>query len=299
MKKHIGVIGLGKMGENMVLNLLDKKYKVVIYNRSTKPIKKLAKHKRVVPSYSLEEFSDKIPKPRIIILMVTSGKPVDGVISNLAPSLNKGDIIIDGGNSYYKDSIKRYKNLKKKGINFLDMGTSGGLKGARRGTSLMIGGDKRIFKKAEQLFKDLSVKDGYGYFGEAGAGHFLKTIHNGIEYSILESYGEGYEILEKSKYKFDYKKVSSVWCHGSVIRSWITELAENIFKRSSKLEKVKGKIGGGETGRWSLRIANEEGIDAHTLKHALNKRKKSLKKQSFSTKFVSAIRKEFGGHNEP
>jgi len=203
MKKVIGLIGLGKMGENMVLNLLDKKYKVVVYNRSSGPTKKLAR-KGATGSYSYEEFVKKLGKQKVIILMVTAGKPVDAVISDLVPLLDKGDIIIDGGNSYYEDSIKLCKDLKKKGINFLDMGTSGGLTGAREGASIMVGGDKKIFSKIEQLFRDLSVKDGYGYMGDSGAGHFVKIVHNGIEYALLEAYGEGFEILEKSKYKLIY-----------------------------------------------------------------------------------------------
>lgn len=300
MKKQIGFIGLGKMGENMVLNLVDKKYRVVVYNRSPEPVKKLARHKGVIPSYDYEEFVKKIPKPRTIIIMVTAGKPVDSVIKELSKKLNKGDIIIDGGNSYYEDSIRHYKKLKKKGINFLDMGTSGGLKGARNGSSLMIGGDKKIFKKIEPLFKDLAVKNGYGYLGISGAGHFVKTIHNGIEYALLEAYGEGYEILSRSKYNLDMKEVSRIWCNGSVIRSWITELAGDVFRKcGNSIKCVVGKIGGGETGRWSLKIAKKEKVEPHTLEHALMKRKKSLKKQSFSTRFVSAVRKEFGGHNEP
>ena len=188
----------------------------------------------------------------------------------------------------------------KQGINYLDMGTSGGLTGARNGASIMIGGDKKIFKKIEPLFRDLAVKDGYGYMGDSGAGHYVKTIHNGIEYAILESYTEGYGILDKSKYNLDLKQVSKVWSHGSVIRSWITELAESAFKKyHNKLRGFAGKIGGGETGMWTVKIAKKQKCDVHTLEHALAKRKKSQKMQSFATKFVSAIRKEFGGHEEP
>ena len=300
MKKQIGFIGLGKMGENMVLNLSGKGYKVVVYNRSSGPVRKLAKKKNVIPSYSIEEFVKELPKPRTIIVMVTAGKPVDAVLKSLEPLLNRGDIVIDGGNSYYEDSVRRHKELKRKGIHFLDMGTSGGLLGARHGASLMVGGEKKVFKKIEPLFKSLSVKNGYGYVGEAGAGHFVKTIHNGIEYAVLESYSEGYEILSKSKYKPDLKQVSRIWSNGSVIRSWITELAEDVFKKcGNNIKCVAGKIGGGETGSWAVKIAKKEHAESHTLEHALRKRKKSLKKQSFSTKFASALRKEFGGHDEP
>lgn len=300
MKKHIGLIGLGKMGENIAIHLTEKGYKVTVYNRSPEPVKRLAKRKGIEGSYNYGEFVSKIPTPRTIIIMVTAGNPVDSVVSELSKRLSKDDIVIDGGNSHYEDSIRHYKELKKKEIHFLDMGTSGGLTGARHGASLMIGGDKKIFKKIEHLFRDMAVKNGYGHVGEAGAGHFVKTIHNGIEYALLEAYSEGYEILHKSKYKLNLKEVSRIWCHGSVIRSWITELAENVFRKcGNSIKCVVGKIGGGETGRWALKIAEKEKIEPHTLEHALTKRKKSKKKQSFATRFVSAVRKEFGGHNEP
>lgn len=299
MKKVVGLIGLGKMGSLMVENLLDHKYKVIAHNRSPEPIRRIVR-KGAKSAYTIEEFTTKLKSPRIIILMVTAGKPVDMVLKSLIPYLTKGDIIIDGGNNYYKDSIRRYKLLKKMGINFLDMGTSGGLIGAKNGASLMIGGDEKIFKKIEFLFKDLSVKDGYGYVGKSGAGNFVKTVHNGIEYALLEAYAEGYGVLDKAPYKLDYRKVSRIWSHGSVIRSWITELAEKEFTdHKNKLRGFKGKIGGGETGRWTVKMAGELGCDVHTLKHALAKRKKSQKTQSFATKFVSAIRHSFGGHKEP
>ena len=299
MKKEIGFIGLGRMGSLMVENLLSKKYKIVAYNRSKEPVRRIAK-KGAIASYSLEELIGKLKKPRIIVLMVTAGKPVDLVLNQLTGLLEKGDIVIEGGNSYYQDSIKRHNKLKKLGINFLDMGTSGGLEGARNGASLMIGGNKNIFKKVEQLFKDLAIKDGYGYMGESGSGHFVKTVHNGIEYSVLESYAEGYAILKKSKYKLNLEKVSKVWSNGSVIRSWITELAQRAFRNhTNELKGYKGKVGGGETGMWASKIADNLNIDVDTLKHAIFSRKRSMKKQTFATKFVAAIRKEFGGHKEP
>ena len=297
--KKIGFIGLGKMGENMILNLLEKNYSVVVYNRHPEKTRKLAKHKNIVPSFSYPEFVSKIPKPRAIFIMVTAGKPVDEVMKNLTPLLLRGDIVIDGGNSHYEDSIRRHNMLEKKGVYFLDAGISGGIFGARHGASITAGGDKNAFKKTEQIFKDLSAKNGHGYFGLSGAGHFLKTIHNGIEYSLLESYAEGFEILNKSKYKFNLKNVSEVWSNGSVIRGFIMQLSEKIFSRGLKLQDVNGKIGGGETGTWAVEIAKKENVEAETIKHALMKRKDSIKKQSFSTKFVSAIRKEFGGHEEP
>ncbi|MGK0209538.1 MAG: 6-phosphogluconate dehydrogenase [Patescibacteria group bacterium] len=286
------------MGSLMAQSLLRKKYKVIVHNRSPKPIKKLVK-KGATPAYTIEEVISKHKKERIIMIMVTAGKPVDAIIYSLIPFLSKGDIIIDAGNSFYKDSIKRYKDLKKRGINFIDMGTSGGLTGALNGASLMIGGDKPVFTKIEKLFRDLAVKNGYAYLGPSGAGHYVKTIHNGIEYAILEAYAEGYGILNKSPYKLNYADVSKVWSNGSVIRSWITELAQKEFKKHNKLAGFKGIIGGGQTGKWALEIAKKQKNDTDTLEHAIKKRKSSMKTQSFATKFVSAIRHAFGGHNEP
>ena len=299
MKKHIGFIGLGRMGRNMVHLLLDKGYKVTVYNRDSSKTKKISKHKNIIPSYSFDEFMAKITKQRVIWIMVTAGKPVDEIIKGLAPFLATNDIIIDGGNSHYEDSIKRYNELKKHGINFLDAGVSGGVERARHGSATMVGGKKEVFKKTESLFRDLSEKNGYGYMGASGAGHFVKIIHNSIEYGLLESYAEGFEILEKSKYDFNFEEIARTWSNGSIIESRITKLAESAFKKSPNLKKFTGKIGGGETGSWGLKIANMENVEAKTLSHAISKRKKSMRKQTFSTKFVAALRKEFGGHKEP
>ena len=299
MKKTIGLIGLGKMGSMIALNLLDHKYKVIAHNRSPEPVKAIAK-KGATPAYTIPEFVTQLPSQKIILLSITSGPAVDAVLKSLKPYLKKGDIIIDSGNNYYKDSIRRYKEMKRLGVSFMDMGTSGGLTGARNGASLMIGGDKSTFKKIEPLFRDLAVKDGYGYMGNSGAGNYVKTTHNGIEYALLESYAEGYGLLDKAPYKLDMRKISKVWSHGSVIRSWITELAEKEFTdHKNTLKGFKGVIGGGETGMWTVKMAKERKCDVHTLEHAIAKRKKSKNKQTFATKFISAIRHSFGGHTEP
>jgi len=299
MKKTIGIIGLGKMGHNIAENLLDHKYKVIAHNRSSEPVKKIAK-KGAIPAFTIPEFVTKFKDQKIILLSITAGPAIDAVLKSLKPYLKKGDIIIDSGNNFYKDSVRRYKEMKKLGVSFMDMGTSGGLSGARNGASLMIGGDKSTFKKIEPLFRDLAVKDGYGYMGESGAGNYVKTVHNGIEYALLEAYAEGFGVLDKSKYKYDYKTVARVWSNGSVIRSWITELAESAFtKYHNKLKSFKGIIGGGQTGKWTVQMAKEVKADVHTLEHAIAKRKKSQKTQSFATKFVAAIRFGFGGHTEP
>jgi len=280
----------------MVLNMKDHKVEVVAYNRSPEPVKKIKK-KGIRVAFSIDELMKKLPKQKIIWIMVTAGKPVDAVIKEVLPYLNSNDIIIDGGNSFYKDSIRRYNYLKKKKIHFLDIGTSGGLSGARHGACLTIGGDKNVFRKIEPICKVVSAKKGYAYVGSSGAGHFVKMVHNGIEYALLQAYGEGFELLLKSDYKnLDFEKISKTWKSGSIIRSYLVELAETAFKKDPKLEKIKGIVGGGETGEWAVKTAKEFGVDIGTIKLALEERKKSRKKPRFAGKVVAALRNEFGGH---
>ena len=229
--------------------------------------------------------------------MVTAGKPVDIVIEEILPYLKKGDIVIDGGNSFYKDSVRRYNYLKKKSIDFLDIGTSGGLSGARHGACLTIGGDINVFKKIEFVCKFVSAKDGYAYVGPSGAGHFVKMTHNGVEYALLQAYGDGYELLYNGPYKnLDFKKISTTWKNGSVIRSWLVELAEDAFSKDARLSKIEGVVGGGETGTWAIETAKEYNVPFESVKLALKLRKKSQKKPSFSGKVIAALRNEFGGH---
>ncbi len=294
----LGFIGLGRMGRNVVLNLIEKKHGVVAYNRSADKVKEVA-GLGAVGAYSIEELVRKLPNPRTIIIMVTAGKPVDDVLSRLLPLLSKDDVVIEAGNSFFEDSIRRYKLCKARDVDFIDMGTSGGLVGARHGASLMIGGDKAVFRRLERLFRDIAAKDGYAYVGKAGAGHFVKMVHNGIEYALEEAYGEGFEVLQKSPYRLDFAKISGVWNHGSIVRSFLLEQALSAFKKDPELKKFRGVIGGGETGRWTLNVANREKVEMETLRHSLKKRVQSLRKQSFSTKVVSAMRWEFGAHEEP
>ena len=292
----LGFIGLGRMGFNMVLNLHDKKVDVVASNRSPQPLKEI-KGYGVETAFSIEELIGKLPEQKIIWIMVTAGKPVDLIIKELLPYLKKDDIIIDGGNSFYKDSIRRHRFLKNKGLHFVDIGTSGGLKGARHGACLSIGGDKKIFKKIKPICKVVSARNGYAYVGGAGAGHFVKMVHNGIEYALLQAYGEGFELLFRGPYKnLDFKKIAELWQNGSVIRSWLIELAVDAFKKDPKLSKIEGVIGGGETGEWTVQTAKEFGASADSIKLALRLRKKSRKHPTFAGKLIAALRNEFGGH---
>lgn len=311
----IGFIGLGKMGQAMVLHLLEKGVDVVVYNRSrekTDQIKsqipnpksqlnsklKIQNWGELIPTYSLIELINKLNSPRVIWLMVEHGKPVDEVINQLKNGgIEKGDVIIDGGNSFYKDTVSRYDELRKLGIHYIDAGTSGGLEGARNGACLMIGGEEKIYKQLESLFKLIAGKiGGYQYFGPAGAGHFVKMVHNGVEYGMLQAIGEGFEILSKGPYKLDFQKVAANWNKGSVVRGWLMELLERALTSDPKLSKIEGVVGGGSTGQWTVQTAKELGVDAPVIKDSLNARKKSQTKPSFAGKVVAALRNQFGGH---
>ena len=292
--KAIGFIGLGRMGSNMVLNLLDHKYKVVAYNRSPEPTKKIAKT-GAISSFSVKEFISKLKSKRVIWLMVPAGKPVDDLIKKLIPLLSKGDIIIDGGNSLYLDSIKRYNILKKNGINFLDCGTSGGIEGARKGACMMIGGDKKIFKKTENFFRDMCIKDVYGYMGNSGARHFVKMVHNGIEYGMMGALNEGFEAIKKFKGKFniDLKEVSKVYNNGSIIEGKLTNWLWESFKTPKYLDNISCEVPTGETEKEMKHL--ERISKMPVLKQARLSRVHSRTK-TVCGKIVSALRNKFGRH---
>jgi len=292
----IGLIGLGKMGFNMAERLLEKKIKVVAFDLNDNAVKKISK-KGAEGAYSLSELVEKLPKPKIIWIMVPHGKPVDIVLGKL--KLSKGDIVIDGGNSFYKNSMKRASKLRKKGVIMLDAGVSGGLEGARQGASIMIGGEKKAYNKVEPVFKALAVKNGYGYMGKSGAGHFVKMVHNGIEYALLQSYGEGYQMVQKSKFNSDLREVTKVWRNGSVIRSWLLDLLQSALNKDPQLKKDSGIVCGGSTGIWTTKTAKKMKVNIPMIELALKERVKSRKKQSFASKVVAALRFGFGGHPIP
>lgn len=295
MKRELGFIGLGRMGENMVLNLLSKKYKVVAYNRSPQPTKKLAK-RGAVPAFSLDEVVSKLKTPRVLWLMIPAGKPVDQTINELIPLVKKGDIIIDGGNSLYKDSIRRFKALKKRGISFLDCGTSGGMEGARHGACMMIGGELKIFKKTEHIFRDMCVKDGYGYMGNPGAGHFVKGIHNGIEYGMMGALNEGFEAIKKhhKTFKTDLGVVAKVYNHGSIIESKLSNWLQKSFDTRNYLKNISCEVPKGETEKEMEHL--EKISPMPVLKAARLMRVNSRRKSGLCGRYVAAMRNQFGGH---
>jgi len=291
----IGLIGLGKMGSNMALRLLKDKHELVVYDRSADAIKSLEKQGAIGAS-GVSDLLKKLPPQKIIWLMVPSGDPTIQTIREISVQLSKGDIVIDGGNSFYKNSILMAQELLKKEIHFIDAGTSGGVWGLEKGYCLMIGAAKESFAQCEPIFKTLAPPDGYLHVGPNGAGHFVKMIHNGIEYGMLQAYGEGFEIMNASDYKLDFAKISHLWNQGSVIRSWILELAENAFAKSPKLQEIAGFVDDSGEGRWTVAEAIERNISAPVLTLSLLERLRSREKESFSAKVIAALRNEFGGH---
>jgi len=298
-KREIGIIGLGKIGSNIARNLIGKGWKVVGYNRTTSVTKELEKE-GLIGAYSIEDLVEKLNKPRIVWLSLPAGKVIDEFIfgkNGLINYLEKGDFIIDAGNSFYKDSIERYKKLKKFKINFVDVGVSGGPKGAITGPALMIGGEYKNFKYLKPLFKSLAKKGGYKFFNGIGAGHFVKMIHNGIEYGMMQAIAEGFNILKKSKYKLNLKDVALVYNNGSVIESrligWLLEAFE-IY--GEDLKGVSYKVEHTGEGEWTVKTAKEMGLKAKVIEYALKFRKQSEKNPSYIGKILTALRNRFGGH---
>lgn len=291
----IGFIGLGKMGFNMVQRLMNDGHEVVVWNRAPEPIKEVEK-KGAIAATSIEDLVKKLPERKIVWLMVPSGKPVDENIDSLKSLLKENDIIIDGGNSYWKETQQRSEKLAKSGIHYLDCGTSGGVWGLQNGYCLMYGGDKKSADYVEPIFKTLAPENGYVYCGQSGTGHMVKMVHNGIEYGMMQSYAEGFEILEKSPYKINLTKVADAWQYGSVVRSWLLELAVNAFKDDPKLEKLKDYVQDSGEGRWTVQTAMDFDVPAHVITASLYTRFQSRQDESFAMKVLAALRNQFGGH---
>ncbi|ANX13883.1 6-phosphogluconate dehydrogenase (decarboxylating) [Fictibacillus arsenicus] len=291
----IGLIGLGKMGYNLVLNMTNKGHEVVAHDVSEEAMNKIASE-GVETAASFEEMISKLPTPKIVWLMVPAGDITEDVMNRVSSLLSEQDIIIDGGNANYKDTLRRGNDLKEKGIYLIDSGTSGGMDGARDGVCTMIGGDKEAFDQVEKLFQDISVENGYLYTGKSGSGHFLKMVHNGIEYGMMQAIAEGYEILEKSDFDYDYEEVSRVWNNGSVIRSWLIELMQNAFSKDAKLDSLRGVMNSSGEGKWTVETALDLQAVAPVITLSQIMRYRSQENDTFSGKVVAALRNEFGGH---
>jgi 6-phosphogluconate dehydrogenase len=292
---ELGMIGLGRMGANMTERLVRGGHRLISYDRSTEAVQRVV-DKGAVGVNSLGDFVMQLGQPRAIWLMVPSGDPVDQTIDQLLPTLAKGDILIDGGNSNYKDSIRRAEKIKSHGLHFVDAGTSGGVWGLQNGYCMMIGGENAIIERLAPIFTTLAPPDGYLHVGPNGAGHFVKMIHNGIEYGMLQAYGEGFELLKASQYDLDLGKISHLWNQGSVVRSWLLELAESAFEKDPKLSSIRGYVEDSGEGRWTVEEAIEKGVPAPVLMLSLFARFASRQDDSFSAKVIAALRNEFGGH---
>ena len=291
----LGLIGLGRMGFNLALNMRDNGHKVVCFNRSKEKVEEAIKE-GMDGAFSIEELVSKLEGRKVIWLMLPAGEIIDQMIETLVPMLNNGDIIIDGGNSNYKDTLRRYENLKPTGIDFVDVGTSGGIEGARNGACTMIGAEDSVFSYIEELLRDVSVENGYLHCGANGSGHFVKMVHNGVEYGMMQAIGEGFEILKKSRFDLDMEKVAKVWNHGSVIRGWLMELAQNAFSKDENLDKIKGVMYSSGEGLWTVQEALELKVPATVITESLMMRYRSEQEDTFTGKVVAALRNEFGGH---
>lgn len=293
---RIGLIGLGKMGYNLALNLRDRGHEVIAYNRSAEKIQTIEKE-QIQGAYSIDALTETLEKRRVIWLMVPSGPTVDDLIDSLVPRLEKGDILIDGGNSNYRDTLRRYERLLKEGIDYVDVGTSGGIEGARNGACMMIGASEENFAYLEPIFRDVCVEKGYAHVGKNGTGHYVKMIHNGIEYGMMQAIGEGFEILEKSDFQLDYGQIAQVWNHGSVIRGWLMELTEKVFSEDPNLEQLKGIIHSSGEGLWTVEEALRLKVPAPVITDSLFVRYRSAQQDTFSGKLLAGLRYQFGGHS--
>ncbi|MFO0736125.1 MAG: decarboxylating 6-phosphogluconate dehydrogenase [Labilithrix sp.] len=292
---QIAMIGLGKMGGNMVRRLLAGGHQVVGWDRDANVVAELAKE-GMTPASSLADVAGKLSPPRAVWVMVPSGGPTDATIQDLKGVLAENDILIDGGNSNYKDSVRHAKELAEKKIRFLDAGTSGGVWGRENGYALMVGGDESAYQHVLPALTTLAPTDGLDYFGAAGAGHYVKMVHNGVEYAMMQAYAEGFELLKYCDYKFDLRKVTKVWNHGSVVRSWLCELAERAFNKDPELSTLKAYVQDSGEGRWTIDEGVRLGVSLPTIALSLFARFASREPNAFGLRVLAALRNEFGGH---
>jgi len=321
---QLGMIGLGRMGANMVRRLMRGGHACVAYDRNAENVKLIARE-GAAAAMSLDEFVAKLAPPKVIWLMLPAGQPTEETVVALSERLSAGDVLIDGGNSYFKDDVRRSSSLKPKGISYLDIGTSGGVWGLERGYCMMVGGDKAAFQRVEPLLKTLapgnagvpatpgrrkgsgSAEEGYLYCGPSGAGHFVKMVHNGIEYGLMQAYGEGFDILKNAsseqlpkdhRYELDLPEIAELWRRGSVVGSWLLDLLAISIVEDPRLSAYKGFVEDSGEGRWTIMAAVEEAVPADVLSASLYARFRSRQEHTFAEKVLSAMRRQFGGHVE-
>ena len=293
-----GLIGAGKMGHALALNMLDQSHRVVVFSRN--PEKAAAfSAEGLEGTANLKEFVNKLPEPKIIWLMVPAGEAVDRMLEQLIPLLRSGDIIIDGGNSHYSDSVRRSEKLLELELHYVDAGISGGPSGVRSGACMMVGAEDKVYSYLEPLFKDLCVESGLLHAGENGAGHYVKMVHNGIEYGMMQAIAEGFSLLDSGPYKLNYSDIARLWNNGSVIRSWLIELTASLFAADPTLKNLKGVAGSSGTGLWTVEEALLRKVPLPVITQALYARYSSEQGDPFSAKVIAGLRREFGGHEEP
>jgi len=293
-----GMIGLGRMGGNMVRRLLKGGHQVVVFNRSPGPVEEAAKD-GAIPSTSVDDLISKLESPRAVWVMVPAGDATQAMIDNVASKLNPGDIIIDGGNSNYKDSIRRGEALKAKGLHFIDVGTSGGIWGITEGYSMMVGGANEAVAQIRPLLETLApaADQGWGHVGPTGSGHFVKMVHNGIEYGMMQAYAEGFEIMRaKQEFNLDLHQIAELWRFGSVVRSWLLDLTANALKENPNLDGIKAWVADSGEGRWTVAEAIDQDVPAPVITLSLMMRFVSRQDDSYAAKLLAAMRNQFGGH---
>ena len=292
---NLGMVGLGRMGGNMTVRLIRQGHQVVAFDPSEEA-RDLAATGGATPAASLEELVAALEPPRFVWVMAPAGPITESIVTELGERLGEGDLVVDGGNSKYTESQRRAAQLAERGIDFLDCGTSGGIWGLENGYCLMVGGEAAAFARAEPVFAALAPEEGYAHVGASGAGHFVKMVHNGIEYGLLAAYGEGFEILQASSFELDLAEIAGVWQYGSVVRSWLLELLVAAYREDPELAGVRGYVEDSGEGRWTLEAAIEESVPAFTTAAALFLRFMSRQDESYAAKVIAALRKQFGGH---
>ncbi len=292
----IGIIGLGRMGGNMARRLRRGDHRVVAWTRDAAKVGEIVAETGAEGATSLEDVCKKLPAPRVVWSMVPSGEPTAQVIGELGKHLASGDIVIDGGNSHYRESMSRATALARQGIEMLDCGTSGGVWGLEKGYCLMVGGAAPAFKHVTPILETLAPPDGFARVGPSGAGHFVKMVHNGIEYALMQAYGEGFELMKESPFAIDLARVARLWMQGSVVRSWLLELAGDALEKNPELEGIKGWVADSGEGRWTVLDAVESAVATPTIALALFARFASRKEDAFGLRLLAALRDEFGGH---
>ena len=294
---RLGMVGLGKMGGNMVTRLLRGGHEVVVHDLDAGLTRRIGASPGATAVFSLEEMAGALEAPRVVWVMVPAGDPTEQTLRNLAGSLQPGDVLIDGGNSNFHDTKRRAAELAERGIRFVDAGTSGGVWGLEVGYCLMVGGPEDAVRHCEPVFRTLAPPDGYLHVGPSGAGHFTKMVHNGIEYGLLQAYAEGFEILHASEFPLDLRAVAGLWNHGSVVRSWLLELLERAYAAEGEsLERIRGWVADSGEGRWTVQTAIDLNVPAPVITLSLQARFASRQDESYAAQVIAALRNQFGGH---